>query len=361
MASDSPLTSRGAKPSRESPGIAKVEREVPVINDDPEQQQDDDAHDGPAIIDTYSAEQQWDILKAAVPGYVDPIEKRKMEQRAQNIEQGPVSRLRPEDAAPQRCHVCGWIGKPRRWQKCDECGAADALSSMATAENSSSSSHTSVDEEPYECMVCNGDWFRDFSGGTPDTRHPTESLERILAEEHEQEKMVATVEEADDGMLGATTEKVVVKVAMDSGSVANVIGPDELPCDVKVEENNNDSHFVGANNSRIEKFGTCVTHMQGAHGAVGCKWQVANVTRPLHSVSTITGPYDGPGKQDVLFNNRRCVVVPPGVVDRILKEVNAVAEYERQGNLYLAEMTLSSFARQGPRAWSAGLRPHADL
>ena len=52
----------------------------------------------------------------------------------------------------------------------------------------------------------------------------------------------------------------------------------------------------------------------------------------------------------MLFNNERCVVVPPGVVEAIMRHVQAVAEYKREGNLYLAEMTLSSFQRQGQGA-----------
>jgi len=73
------------------------------------------------------------------------------------------------------------------------------------------------------------------------------------------------------------------------------------------------------------------------------------VTRALHSVSKIAGPEDHPtGYQDVLFNNRRCCVVPPGIVDLIMSKVKAVAEYKRSGGLYLADITLSSFARQGP-------------
>ena len=66
-------------------------------------------------------------------------------------------------------------------------------------------------------------------------------------------------------------------------------------------------------------------------------------------VATVCGQIEAP-KQDVLFNAGHCYVVPPGVVDRIMREVNAVAEYERCGNLYIAEMTLSSFTRQGQKS-----------
>ena len=74
---------------------------------------------------------------------------------------------------------------------------------------------------------------------------------------------------------------------------------------------------------------------------------MAEVTRPLHSVSQIAGPYDGDGNHDILFNNKRCVVVPPGVVEQIMQQVSAVAGYHRDGNLYLSDFTMSDFIRQG--------------
>ena len=52
----------------------------------------------------------------------------------------------------------------------------------------------------------------------------------------------------------------------------------------------------------------------------------------------------------MLFNNERCVVVPPGVVEAVWRHDQAVAEYKREGNLYFAEMTLSPFQRQGQAA-----------
>ena len=54
-----------------------------------------------------------------------------------------------------------------------------------------------------------------------------------------------------------------------------------------------------------------------------------------------------PGKQDVLFNNKRRVVVPAGVVEEICKRIQGIAEYPREGNLYVGEFDLSGFTRQG--------------
>ena len=88
--------------------------------------------------------------------------------------------------------------------------------------------------------------------------------------------------------------------------------------------------------------------LENEHGAVGCSWQAADVGRALRSVSTVCGPEDMEvGKRDVLFNNKTCVVVPPGIVAAILKRIKPVATYPREGNLYVGEMTMSSFPRQG--------------
>ena len=151
----------------------------------------------------------------------------------------------------------------------------------------------------------------------------------------------------DDELIANTSEQVKIRVAMDSAAVDNVISPEELPADVEYEPNSTGRHFVGANNAHIEKYGSCDTKLSSGQGDVGCHWQLADVTRPLHSVARVTGPKEGPGKQDVLFDNERCVVVPPGTVKQLMKRLKPVAEYSREGNLYIADMTLSSFRGQG--------------
>ena len=166
----------------------------------------------------------------------------------------------------------------------------------------------------------------------------------------EDEGFTGVIEYSEDNFIQSVAEKVKVKVAMDSGAVANVIHPKHLPPDATPEPNTTGKHFNGAGGDFIERFGTCMTELEGEHGSVGCDWDLADVSRALHSVSKVAGPYEGPGKQDIVFNNKRCVVVPPGVLDAIMKHVKAVAEYKREGNLYVAEMTMSSFQRQEPKA-----------
>ena len=130
--------------------------------------------------------------------------------------------------------------------------------------------------------------------------------------------------EPEEELVAAAVEKSRIKAAMDSAAVDNVIGPDDLPAGVEPSGNTSGKHFVGANGSHIRKYGTCDLLMEGELGEFGCRWQVADVTRPLHSVSKVTGSKGGPGKQDVLFNTQRCVIVPPGIVEEICKRVGIV-------------------------------------
>ncbi len=156
-------------------------------------------------------------------------------------------------------------------------------------------------------------------------------------------------DEESDAMLAAVAERVTIRPAMDSGSVANVVHPQHIPGDVEVKPNTTGNNFTGAGGSSIERYGTCKTLLESDHGAVGCNWDVADVTRPLHSVSQVTGPADKPAKTNVLFSNTTCVVVPPGIVEEILKHVKPIAEYKREGNLYIAEMSMSAFGRRGQK------------
>jgi hypothetical protein len=159
-------------------------------------------------------------------------------------------------------------------------------------------------------------------------------------------------ESADDGFIGVAVGRVRIRQAMDSGAVDHVIHPRELPDDAIIVPNTSGKHFRGANDSVIENYGDVETILETNLDAISCGWKAANVSRPLHSISKIAGPPGGAknSKQDVLFNNDVCVVVPPGIVAEILKRVTPVAAYAQEGDLYVGDMVLSSFHRQGPQA-----------
>ena len=50
-----------------------------------------------------------------------------------------------------------------------------------------------------------------------------------------------------------------------------MIHPKYLPKDAMPEPNTTGAHFTGAGGDMIEKFGTCLTELEGEHGKVGCE------------------------------------------------------------------------------------------
>ena len=55
----------------------------------------------------------------------------------------------------------------------------------------------------------------------------------------------------------------------------------------------------------------------------------------------------------VLFNNRTCVAVPLGIVDKMLEHIDPMLQYDRKGGLYVAEMQPAGFGWQGAKEQGA--------
>ena len=70
-----------------------------------------------------------------------------------------------------------------------------------------------------------------------------------------------------------------------------------------------------------------------------CYETLSQIARPLHVVSQIAGLYECNGNHDIIFK--------PSIVDAVLKQIKPVAEYHREGNLYLSEIEFSDFVGQG--------------
>ena len=184
----------------------------------------------------------------------------------------------------------------------------------------------------------------------------------IAAENHDRSLvgMCVTYDENDDDdcnddqneqALMAVNQAIDIEVAIDSGSVVHVANPDHLPAHAEVVPNTTGRHFNGANASHIENYGTCLTSMQDKTTGtlVDCDWSVAEVVKPLHAVCKITGTIAAP-KHDVLFTAGRAVVVPHGHVESILRNVKPLMQYDRQGDLFVAKLTVFGFTRQGAKA-----------
>ena len=201
-----------------------------------------------------------------------------------------------------------------------------------------------------ECRIRDGyGCKRDASSKISKEIDELEALALEVMNAKESDIQIQLIQEDEDEEVNAVQDKVRIKVAMDSGAVRHTINPRELPPGSTIAPNTTGKHFVGADGSFIEKFGSCKTVMESECGRASCEWQAADVTKALHSVSTTTGPADGEGRYDVLFNNKVGVIVPPGIVDKILATVKPLARYKREGGLYVADMSLSGFTRQGEK------------
>ena len=115
--------------------------------------------------------------------------------------------------------------------------------------------------------------------------------------------------------------------------MAHVVGPQHLPGSISVERKEGKvRNFVGANNSPIKHYGAARVRLELEDGRhIQNEFQVADVCRPLHSISTVTD--EG---FDVLFRKGEGTVVPAGVFDKILAQVKHVCTYPRRGGLYVA-------------------------
>ena len=99
---------------------------------------------------------------------------------------------------------------------------------------------------------------------------------------------------------------------------------------------------AGIAGHHIENYGTAKTTQRASPDApdIACDWCAADVHRPLHAVVKVSGTVEQP-KADVLFCAGKAVVVPAGTVDRVLQTVKAMLQYDRQGDLVIAELTAS--------------------
>ena len=207
-----------------------------------------------------------------------------------------------------------------------------------TADEPTTTTTTTTTDETHDWQLC-------------DAMFPALSRE-VRRELQEVEKIMLMEETEDMKELNTLRDTTTIKVAMDSGACRHVAHPKTMRAGVMITVHTSGTHFSGAGGETIERFGDATTLGTLKNSAqVVNKWNLADVVRPLHSVAEITGPADHPkGNYDVLFNNRRCVVVEAGVVEHIMQHLQAVSEYSREGNLYTAEMVLSPFGRPDLKA-----------
>jgi hypothetical protein len=169
--------------------------------------------------------------------------------------------------------------------------------------------------------------------------------------EHD-DKLINVVEyECDEGEVLLNESEVELVLTMDSGSVVNVMHPEDLPAGCEIQKKENSENFVGANGGAIINHGmtdTQLTPDTGQGQPVRCRWDCAEVTRPLISTGvTCDSGYE------VLHTSTEACVVPKGTLSKYLESINVVQRYKRQGKgLYTMRTKMrapkSSFTRPSP-------------
>ena len=156
-------------------------------------------------------------------------------------------------------------------------------------------------------------------------------------------------DEEDEEEILDLEEEIEIGVAADSGCVAHVVGPHDIPGSVQVVKVKGKSkNFVAANNSKIKNYGMAAVELEQDDGkVVHNNFNVADVCRPLHAVSQICD-----NGHDMLYKKGCAYVVPEGVFDKILAQVAHVATYPRSGGLYVAKVKVRD--PRGAKSKSAG-------
>jgi hypothetical protein len=96
--------------------------------------------------------------------------------------------------------------------------------------------------------------------------------------------------------------------------------------------------FHGASNSPIEHHGEVTIQLVQQDGTIASSTvQVADVCRPLHSVSVICDGHKGI-KKEMLYTDKEAVVVPAGALSKFLETCKRLATYPRVGGLYVARV-----------------------
>ena len=166
----------------------------------------------------------------------------------------------------------------------------------------------------------------------------------------EQGMELATLEYgADNEALLAAEDSVDIEPAADSGAVDHVASPKHIPGNTIVAVTPATRDFRSANNGVIKNHGEATIELEQDGGpTMSSTVQVADVSRPLHSVGKICD-----ADKEMLFMKGEAVVVPAGTFSRLLASVTPLVRYTRNGGLYVAKMrartkTATSFTRPGP-------------
>ena len=135
----------------------------------------------------------------------------------------------------------------------------------------------------------------------------------------------------------ANLRKRTIRVAMDSGAGDHVASPEDVE-GFAIEESPNSKagrDFVAANGGKIRNHGQSTVRMRTAEGKrVASTFQVADVTRPLYSVSKLCD-----AGYDVSFAKQEALVKKDG---------KTIHRFHREGGLYVCDMHIGGDDQDPP-------------
>ena len=185
-------------------------------------------------------------------------------------------------------------------------------------------------------------------------RETPEWFSQAYVQKHEEEyPLLITYDEDEDDHIMAAEEEVEMWVASDSGAVDHVCGPDSIPGSIILRQRSDGKktkNFISASGGSIKNHGAASVNLITEEGnVINNIFQVADVCRPLHSVSKTCDQGN-----DMVFTDTEGIVLPKGLLSALIATLQhkVIARYPRRGGLYVAKMrardpAMSSFARQG--------------
>jgi hypothetical protein len=151
-----------------------------------------------------------------------------------------------------------------------------------------------------------------------------------------------------DMSLMMSDEEVEIWVASDSGAVDHVCGRGHIPASIVLRQPSDGKltrNFISASGGSIKNHGAAELNLITEEGnTIASTFQVADVCRPLHSVSKTCD-----GGHEMLYTSDEALVLPKGVLSKLLATLNVkpVARYIRRGGLYVAKMKARDKASGG--------------
>ena len=148
--------------------------------------------------------------------------------------------------------------------------------------------------------------------------------------------------------LMMSDEGVGIWIASDPGAVNHVCGRGHIPASVVLRQPSDGKltrNFISASGGATTSHGAGEVDLVTEEGnTISSTFQVADVCRPLHSVSKTCD-----GGHEMLYTSDEALVLPKGVLGKLLAtmDVKPVARYVRRGGLYAAKMKARDKASRG--------------